>query len=845
MCLSHTSDLSSPSRKTTTQPNSSPANGGSAAAAANSDLLPSLGGLAAAGYSIEPSLRQLQALAAADPAALAAVEGFTLTRRGVGSLRWLAPVDVRGLDLEAVARIDAGEVAVYTDAPKPPVGEGLNTACEVTLLGVHKRKGGAVVTDAAAVAGFEKRLRRYCAEAGAEFVAYKPDGGVWRFRVEHFSRYGVPMDEDDGDDDDGGDAGDEEGEPAAASAGKGRRFGAGGLAGDESDGDRAGASGDADSLMAASGDDDVVLLPPEDEAAAAAEASDGAAAGAGLALTAAAPGLASSALGKRGVSAARAGGLWDDGDDDEADGAGAAAAEPLQHSLPALLSLQPARLAAMRDSFFRQGGAAAADAASAEAALAVVPPGEQSFGGRLAADGGVVRRAAGDAPASSVHNWTRPRPALLAAAGEARGGEQQQQQQQQQQSLALVAGMSSPTRLRTAAARAGPLVPESALSAASGSVCDAFLLAGRSFRAGFGPGGRLAYAVNAASPVGAPAPAIAVARVSPVAGVRASGNAAPAVDAGARASVLAAPPSAAAALRRRTLGALEAHLAMSRRAEASAEDAAAAAGRTRSKQRQQQQQQQPAVDALHWQLVCTRRQLPRLVDRQIAALGAPQQQQQQQPDGGASATDVGRAAELWRLVRVLFEHVDGEEGGSDDEEGQEEANDAAGGDGDGDDAMSLGGDDAAGSVFGGERRRQSSVRLAAYRRRAALSHWLAARCGGAVREAINAVAAAGGREALPWALLHLVAGHQLGAAAALAAGAGDARLAVLLSTAGRHAALSADVARQLQVWHAAGLWRDHFAQPRKLLLAVLSGRMGEAAAALQLDWPRALGLSLW
>ena len=48
-----------------------------------------------------------------------------------------------------------------------------------------------------------------------------------------------------------------------------------------------------------------------------------------------------------------------------------------------------------------------------------------------------------------------------------------------------------------------------------------------------------------------------------------------------------------------------------------------------------------------------------------------------------------------------------------------------------------------------------------------------------------------------------------------------------------------------QVWHSAGLWRDHFAQPRKLLFAVLSGRMGEAAAALQLDWGRALGVALW
>lgn len=176
---------------------------------AASDLLPKLGTLAAAGYSYDPSPRQLQvrpwtprvprpaglrarlgrlagraaqwvalcrrlhprripgspaasggtrfrhqlwhspppapqSLAGADPGALAEVEDFTLTRSGVGSLRWLVPVDVRRLQLDAIARIDAGEVAVYTDCPKPPVGSELNTACEVTLLGVHKRKGGQV-----------------------------------------------------------------------------------------------------------------------------------------------------------------------------------------------------------------------------------------------------------------------------------------------------------------------------------------------------------------------------------------------------------------------------------------------------------------------------------------------------------------------------------------------------------------------------------------------------------------------------------------------------------------------------------------------------------------------------
>lgn len=247
-------------------------------------------------------------------------------------------------------------------------------------------------------------------------------------------------------------------------------------------------------------------------------------------------------------------------------------------------------------------------------------------------------------------------------------------------------------------------------------------------------------------------------------------------------------------------------------------------------QEQVQRQAGPLELPPRWTLMCNRRQLPRLVEQQVAALGRR---------GDTADGAVTHATELWQLVQVLFEHIEGE-GGDDKDEGSEELEDG----GSRVDDMSGGGDEFEGSLLtlGCKGR---STRLAAFKRRAALSHWLAAKAGCAVRDAVTAAATAGGQEAILWALLHLVAGHQLGPAAALAAAAGDVRLAVLLSTAGRHGGITADLAKQLQVWHSAGLWRDHFSQPRKLLLAVLSGRMGEAAAALELDWPRALGLALW
>ena len=164
------------------------------------------------GAYMEPSLDELASSAAADPSSLARVRGLVVGVRGVGSVRWLDPVDLRSAHLPTIVRIGRGAVEVYPDdtPDKPDVGCGLNGRALVTLEGVHKRDRGtgAPTTDAAAVDRFAKRLRRLAADQGARFVGYDADGGVWRFEVDHFSRYGlVPggSDDDDNDDDGGGD----------------------------------------------------------------------------------------------------------------------------------------------------------------------------------------------------------------------------------------------------------------------------------------------------------------------------------------------------------------------------------------------------------------------------------------------------------------------------------------------------------------------------------------------------------------------------------------------------------------------------------------------------------------
>ena len=63
-------------------------------------------------YSMEPSLTQLAAMAREEPQSLAAVSGFKVSRQGVGSVRWLEPTDVRGMDVNGTVRLTKGAVEV-------------------------------------------------------------------------------------------------------------------------------------------------------------------------------------------------------------------------------------------------------------------------------------------------------------------------------------------------------------------------------------------------------------------------------------------------------------------------------------------------------------------------------------------------------------------------------------------------------------------------------------------------------------------------------------------------------------------------------------------------------------
>ena len=127
-------------------------------------------------------------------------------------------------------------------ALKPPRGRGLNKPAEITLHGIftpaapvaceenHWDADGGVLLDK------HERLelfrRRLANAPGTEFVDYDAKRGMWKFRVKHFSRYGLDISDSDDDDDDSDDDGEErEGEEGREGGDVGMRDGVAGGAG--------------------------------------------------------------------------------------------------------------------------------------------------------------------------------------------------------------------------------------------------------------------------------------------------------------------------------------------------------------------------------------------------------------------------------------------------------------------------------------------------------------------------------------------------------------------------------------------------------------------------------------
>jgi nuclear pore complex protein Nup98-Nup96 len=130
------------------------------------------------------------------------VEGFQVGREHVGSVAFQVPVDLTDIELDQlydnIVILEPRSATVYpVAAKKPPMGKGLNVPAIISLEQSWPRardkrtrlqdQGGA---------RFAKHVERLKRIPDTEFISYNQETGVWTFRVEHFTTYGLDDDEE-------------------------------------------------------------------------------------------------------------------------------------------------------------------------------------------------------------------------------------------------------------------------------------------------------------------------------------------------------------------------------------------------------------------------------------------------------------------------------------------------------------------------------------------------------------------------------------------------------------------------------------------------------------------------
>jgi nuclear pore complex protein Nup98-Nup96 len=154
------------------------------------------------GYTMSPSAQELKNM---NHVQRSRVVDFTVSRSSIGKVTFDVPVDLTSFDIDKII----GDVVVLTPrqctvypnpAKKPPMGKGLNVPSIISLDNSWPRKtrdGQAGPGDAAR---FKKHIDRLRKVPDTSFINYDKETGVWTFKVEHFTTYGLPEDEDEVDD---------------------------------------------------------------------------------------------------------------------------------------------------------------------------------------------------------------------------------------------------------------------------------------------------------------------------------------------------------------------------------------------------------------------------------------------------------------------------------------------------------------------------------------------------------------------------------------------------------------------------------------------------------------------
>lgn len=155
-------------------------------------------------YWCSPPPEQLMSLT---PKELAAVSNFLIGRRGYGCITFDYDVDLTSFSNdfkgqlfgETVVFNSNKTVEVYPDELlKPPVGCGLNVPATITLENVYPvdKRTKKQLREGSNFDQVQVLIRRLKGMRNMAFVSYNPFGGVWTFKVKHFSIWGLTNEED-------------------------------------------------------------------------------------------------------------------------------------------------------------------------------------------------------------------------------------------------------------------------------------------------------------------------------------------------------------------------------------------------------------------------------------------------------------------------------------------------------------------------------------------------------------------------------------------------------------------------------------------------------------------------
>ncbi|SCU84292.1 LADA_0D00892g1_1 [Lachancea dasiensis] len=155
------------------------------------------------GYWCSPSIEQLTKSPVKQ---LCSVPNFIIGRRGFGAISFDSDVDLSSFvdDLEGnlfgkvVIFHGNRTVEVYPEGLlKPAFGYGLNVPATISLEKIYPTKGQSLeLIKEFSAPEVQLLIRKLRAQKGMAFVSYNPTEGLWTFRVQHFSIWGL-IEEDD------------------------------------------------------------------------------------------------------------------------------------------------------------------------------------------------------------------------------------------------------------------------------------------------------------------------------------------------------------------------------------------------------------------------------------------------------------------------------------------------------------------------------------------------------------------------------------------------------------------------------------------------------------------------